>query len=66
MQQEPSSQPPRRKPSRLGGAGCLAFVIGIVFCVLSDQNYPVGIILTLIGAVILLYALVTGKIAASA
>jgi hypothetical protein len=57
--------PPRRKPSRLGGAGCLAFVAGIVFCALSEQNVPIGIFLTLIGAAILLYALITGKIATS-
>jgi hypothetical protein len=55
--------PPPRKPSQLGGTGCAIFAVGIVFFVLSEQNAAIGIVLTLIGGAILLYALITGKIA---
>ena len=62
MSEELSPLPPRRKPSQLGGTGCAIFAVGIVFFVLSEQNATIGIILTLIGGAILLYALITGKI----
>jgi hypothetical protein len=58
------SQPaPRREPSRLGGTGCLFLVAGIVFIVLAGPTAPIGVVLAPVGAAILAYALITGKIA---
>ena len=51
-----------RKSSPIGAIGFFTLAAGAVICLLSGQNYTFGAIVALVGALILGYALATGKI----
>jgi len=52
-----------RKPNTLiGGVGCFTLVLGAALCALSRDNYTAGIVVSLAGAGLLIYALATGKV----
>ena len=47
--------------ARIGGLGLVILVIGIFTCLLSE-NYTVSALISIVGAIILVYALGSGKI----
>jgi len=63
--QQPVTTPvPTKTKSSAGAIGFFALVAGIIICALSGQNYAPGAIVALIGGIILIYALASGKIKA--
>ena len=52
----------RNPQAWIGGLGLGILVIGIVACLLSGQNYTIPALISIVGAVVLAYALISGKI----
>ena len=61
-EQQPVTVTTTRKSSPIGAIGFFTLAAGAVICALSGQNYTFGAIVALVGAIILGYALATGKI----
>ena len=55
-------EPDRRGGPLIGGIGFFTMIIGIILCTSSGQNNTFGIIMSLIGALLLIFALLTGRI----
>jgi hypothetical protein len=51
-----------KKSPVLGGVGLMLLFLSIVVCAVSGGSYTIAIIVALIGAGLLIYALVTGRI----
>lgn len=58
-----SVEPPQQKKPRMavGGVGCLTMAIGLIMLLLIE-NDTIGGIIIFVGVIVLIYALVTGKI----
>ncbi len=58
----PGEEPGQKGGPLIGGIGFITMVIGVILCTSSGQNNTFGIIMSLIGAILLIFALLTGRI----
>lgn len=56
-----SAKPAKRTSPIIGGVGLYILVAGIIICALSGENFTFGGIVAIVGALVLAYALITGR-----